>query len=379
MLKQMSLAVLVAATIAPLGGAQQVRVRVTAENLSPTQATYVTPIWAAFHDGSFDVFDVTVAASSELESLAEDGDSTALAAAFVVAATGQANANLGTAPIAPGSSVSGNFLVDPTLTTARFFSYAAMVLPSNDAFVGNDDPVSIPIFDGGGNFVAANLFVIGAEIFDAGTEVNDELPANTAFFGQEVANTGTAEGGVVAAHAGFNAKGTGGILDDSSYSEGDFTETGYPVLKLRFAAADAIVDAREHTVSLDGDQESTPVNTKAKGSGSFDLQIGGNSISYDVKFPKKKLKNVTGAHLHMGAMGMDGPIVASLFAPESSQKKVKKLTGTITADDLTGPFAGMPLDALAAEIEAGNIYMNVHTTKNPTGEIRGQLMLVVVP
>jgi len=47
--------------------------------------------------------------------------------------------------------------------------------------------------------------VSGAEVLDGGTEVNDELPVNTAFFGQMAPNTGVAENGVVLEHPGFSA------------------------------------------------------------------------------------------------------------------------------------------------------------------------------
>ncbi len=376
MLKSTSLALLGATLLAATADARQVRVRVIAENLSPDQGTYVTPIWVAIHDGSFDVYDDTVTASAALESMAEDGDPATLATVFTGLAVGQASGVLGGAEIAPGEVVAGDFLVDPTLASGRFFSFVAGVRPSNDAFIGNADPLSIELFDGTSTFVGMNVFATGADARDAGTEVNDEIPANTAFFGQTTPNTGTAEAGVVGVHTGFNAKGTGGILDDATFSEADFTETGYPIVKFRFAAADAITSDREHTVTLSGDDEVPAVNSKASGNGTLDLLSGGTLISYSFKF-NKKLKNVTSAHLHLGVAGVNGPIVVDLLGGETPKSgKFKKLNGEFTSEDLTGPFAGMPLDALVAEMEAGNIYVNVHTTKNPSGEIRGQVELV---
>ncbi len=375
MSKKPLLALVAATALAPLAVSQQVRLRVTVENLSPVQGTHLSPLWVAFHDGTFDVYDDTVAASAALESMAEDGDSSGLAAAFVGAASGQAHGLLGSGSIAPGGTAATDFLLDPTTTTARFGTLVGAVLPSNDAFVGNADPLGVPIFDAGANLVATNLFLDGGDVWDAGTEVNDELPANTQFFGQETPGAGADEGGTVGLHGGFNAAGSGGILDDPSFSEGDFTESGYPLLKLRYAVADAVTEAREHTVSLDGDAVVPAVSTKATGNGSFDLVIGGTTMSYEVKFPKKKLKKVTGASLNLGAVGVDGPVVVELFSPDSAQKKLKKLSGSITSADLVGPFAAMPLDALVGAIADGDVYMVVTTTKNPDGEIRGQLEL----
>jgi hypothetical protein len=48
-------------------------------------------------------------------------------------------------------------------------------------------------------------------------------------------------------------------------------------------------------------------------------------------------------------------------------------TGTITAADLVGPLAGQPLSALVDAMEAGETYVNVHTSQFPAGEIRGQI------
>jgi hypothetical protein len=50
-------------------------------------------------------------------------------------------------------------------------------------------------------------------------------------------------------------------------------------------------------------------------------------------------------------------------------------TGTITADEVVGPLETEddPLSALMEAINAGNAYVNVHTTQFPPGEIRGQI------
>ena len=48
--------------------------------------------------------------------------------------------------------------------------------------------------------------------------------------------------------------------------------------------------------------------------------------------------------------------------------------GTISNDMLEGPMAGKTLEIdLARTIQNGEAYVNVHTTENPDGAIRGQV------
>lgn len=205
-------------------------IQVTIRNLSPANGTYLTPMWAGFHNGSFDVFDSGAAASAALERLAEDGDASGLANALLMSGAGSVQGTLPGAlgPIAPGESASMVFNLDPLALTSRYFSYAAMVIPSNDAFIGNGNPMAIPVFDAAGNFVGGSFIVPGSMVWDAGTEVNDEVPMNTAFLGQVAPNTGTTQNGVVMAHAGYIPGGN--VL--TAFPNADFTAPGYQVAEI---------------------------------------------------------------------------------------------------------------------------------------------------
>jgi hypothetical protein len=99
------------------------------------------------------------------------------------------------------------------------------------------------------------------------------------------------------------------------------------------------------------------------------------------------LDNAVAAHLHLAPKGENGPIVVPLEAPEegSGTNDSADISGTITDDDLAGPLAGMTVGDLVDEIEAGNVYLNIHTSDGedgaskvpgdyPDGEIRGQLV-----
>jgi len=47
--------------------------------------------------------------------------------------------------------------------------------------------------------------------------------------------------------------------------------------------------------------------------------------------------------------------------------------GAATSGDLVGPLAGGSFDDLKMAIDEGRAYVNVHTTQNPGGEIRGTI------
>lgn len=196
--------------------AEAFEVRVKLTNNAPAGGVYLTPAWVGFHDGSFDALDVGSAASAELERLAEDGNPGPLSTLFGSVAS-RVQGGLGAAPIAPGTSVSADF----SLTMGgpnRYFSFATMVLPSNDYFLANDDPLQHDLAVLGGQVGASHTFHIGlpGTVLDAGTELNFEnlgmgtVDASVAglgllgpgYVGQSAPDTGTAEGGVTTAVAG---------------------------------------------------------------------------------------------------------------------------------------------------------------------------------
>ncbi len=185
-------------------------IEVTVTNLLPEGGTFVTPVWFGFHDGSFDLFDFGAASSEGLERLAEDGTLETIDAEFA-AATGDggvASAVFGFegagGPIDPGETGSQTVLLDPALVGQGFFTWATMVIPSNDAFLSSpDDPLLLGIFDEAGDFTGpVTLTITGDTVRDAGTEANTEEEA--AFLNQTGPDTGVEENGVVALHPGFN-------------------------------------------------------------------------------------------------------------------------------------------------------------------------------
>jgi len=221
--------------------ASALSVTVTIENLSPSNGIFLTPAWVGFHDGGFDLYDNGVSLNPGfpgMENLVEDGNTGPLSTRFdgdpsgVVQGTIPGLGGAFAGPIDPGESAMATFLLDNTATTSQYFSYASMVIPSNDAFIANGNPLAHQIFDGAGNFLGADFIVLGSSVLDGGTEDNDELPANTAFLGQATLNTGVDENGVVQFHPGFIPGGN--IL--TAFPNADFTAPNFQVARITVSA-----------------------------------------------------------------------------------------------------------------------------------------------
>ncbi len=151
-------------------------------------------------------------------------------------------------------------------------------------------------------------------------------------------------------------------------------------MRISFTAAPAVVEDLDFFASLSGADEVPEVDTGASGVGHYQLRDGGTTLEFQHSL--RRLRDVVAAHLHLGAEGENGPVVAFLIPADLSSLSRRESTllrrrieGSLTGSNLTGPLAGQPLDALIAEIEAGNVYVNVHSSRVPSGELRGQVEL----
>ncbi|NJN20514.1 MAG: PEP-CTERM sorting domain-containing protein [Leptolyngbya sp. RL_3_1] len=209
--------------------------RVIIENLAPNNGTPVTPVWFGIHDGTFDLYDRGAPASAELERIAEDGNIAPLNTLFAGSTGGVAQGSVfgpTIPPITPGETGTADFRIDLDPSSSLYFSYASMILPSNDAFIANGNPLAHQLFDDAGNFLGLDFIVPGSAVLDAGTEANDELESTTAFFSQSVPDTGTPTiGGTVEIHPGFIPGGR--ILSAPQFANADFTADGYDVVRIR--------------------------------------------------------------------------------------------------------------------------------------------------
>ncbi len=152
---------------------------VTVENMLSSGGFSFTPVWMALHDGSFNTFDNGTMASGwdGLTEIAEGGDTGPLSDRFSTSQPAGMQTTLvqgdGAPVFSPGEMQSTNIAAGDA-TVNRYFSFASMVVPSNDLFFGNDNGMAYEVFDAAGNFNGPIVIEIyGSSVYDAGTEVND--------------------------------------------------------------------------------------------------------------------------------------------------------------------------------------------------------------
>jgi hypothetical protein len=173
-----------AALAAAAVGAHAANVTVTFENLQPSGGFSFTPVWFGLHNGGFDSYDggSPAAGFPGITELAEDGLTGPISDAFTASAAGAAGgvqnvlADTTGAPVFSGGESNSITVDGGDASVNRFFSYASMVVPSNDLFIANGNPTAHELFDAAGNFTGPlTILVFGRSVNDNGTEVNDAL------------------------------------------------------------------------------------------------------------------------------------------------------------------------------------------------------------
>lgn len=132
----------------------------------------------------------------------------------------------------------------------------------------------------------------------------------------------------------------------------------------------AVGTAQSFNFPLSGDQEVPPVATTTSGQCLAVLNETASTLSLDCNHDL--ITDTPGGHIHLGAAGTNGPIVFSL--PNLGASPV------MTAWSVAPGDPGHPLTPdLVAELLAGNLYVNLHSAANRSGELRGQIVDVQPP
>ena len=120
-----------------------------------------------------------------------------------------------------------------------------------------------------------------------------------------------------------------------------------------------------------------PISTV--GTGMFEADLDGTTLSYTLTYSGLEGGAVTQAHIHFAQRGVGGSVIAFLCGgPKPACPASGTVTGTITPADILGGTTAQGIEAGAFDeavraLRAGVVYANVHTTRWPMGEIRGQV------
>jgi hypothetical protein len=109
------------------------------------------------------------------------------------------------------------------------------------------------------------------------------------------------------------------------------------------------------TVTLAGSNEVPPVTTTATGTAMVTV---GDDRSVKASVTVNSM-TATASHIHMGAAGTNGPVIVPF---------------TKSGDNAFSAAADAKLtEEQYKAYKAGQLYVNVHSTKDPGGEVRAQL------
>lgn len=156
-------------------------------------------------------------------------------------------------------------------------------------------------------------------------------------------------------------------LAGSSFSHTDSRSADGPAFGARLSSAQEVPDNASNGV--------------ARTLASFDNAF--TQVAVNVEIDLASLEGaVTAAHFHCGQAGANGPIALGLINPGPLALNGNTIQGTLTNDDFPAMDScldaiGRPVNnvaSLAAAMQAGLIYANIHTEAFPGGELRGQML-----
>ncbi|PRW56753.1 CHRD domain-containing [Chlorella sorokiniana] len=164
-----------------------------------------------------------------------------------------------------------------------------------------------------------------------------------------------------------------------------------PALLLLLAAAVPLAVTAQgptnYKAELNASNEVPPANSPT--TGMFNMQCTMDTCTWTLDV--MDVDQMTMAHIHQGGPDANGPVIVWLVPEEKTAPEAKALPmldqpvsgtqqfkGEFKSEAIGGPAAGRTISDLESAFADGSLqaYVNVHTTANPAGVIRGQLMMM---
>ncbi len=127
-----------------------------------------------------------------------------------------------------------------------------------------------------------------------------------------------------------------------------------------------------YTLRLSGLNEVPAVTTEAYGSGIISIDRDQSNVHFMIAYNDLTAAQ-TMAHFHAGAAGTNGWVIFGLGSFFNQDDTFDSAFGYWADTDDT-PFD----DAAAMAFREGEVYVNVHTSENPGGELRGQVTRTLI-
>lgn len=130
-------------------------------------------------------------------------------------------------------------------------------------------------------------------------------------------------------------------------------------------AGSACAQSFTWSFTLTGLQEVPPVMTTGTAQAVVELNAATNEVMWHLIVTGLE-GDFTAAHFHQAPVGVNGPVVLNIsnsWMPDPGTNRSGHMIGMSTVSS-----------AVRDAMIAGNIYINVHTSRYPGGEIRGQVV-----
>lgn len=160
----------------------------------------------------------------------------------------------------------------------------------------------------------------------------------------------------------------------------------YSILILTLFAVPTLAQT-DFIADIEADQVVGGSSSMASGSAELVLNATQDALTYEIKLvgldldglqtPADPSDDVTAFHFHFAPPGSNGGVVFGLISPNHD-------VDDLVIDPVAGSLVGVwedtdtnPLSGQLANLNAGDLYLNVHTTTFPGGAIRGQVVPLI--
>jgi CHRD domain len=128
------------------------------------------------------------------------------------------------------------------------------------------------------------------------------------------------------------------------------------------------------TTTMNGGEETPVLNTGMAGTAEVSVDVANREVAVTLSIFNTPTPTTAG-HIHIGSSGISGPVILNFPTNLNGRTGDFAMTFRLAERDFVArPAQGInTIDDAIQAIVLGNAYVNIHTTQNPGGEIRGQL------